>query len=154
MLVPKLAGVAVAATLVAGVGAAALASGGDDFKTRLSGAEEAPGPGDPDGRGKAEIEIRASVSKSEVCFELEWDDIGTPTAGHIHQAPPRVPGPIVVDLLGGFTPDELERDDEVKACVPGDPAVLAAILADPGAYYVNVHNARFPAGAIRGQLDG
>ncbi len=34
-----------------------------------------------------------------------------------------------------------------------DPAVLAQIEANPSGYYVNLHNARFPGGAIRGQLD-
>jgi hypothetical protein len=29
---------------------------------------------------------------------------------------------------------------------------LAAILANPNGFYVNVHNAEFPDGAIRGQL--
>ncbi len=29
---------------------------------------------------------------------------------------------------------------------------VAEILANPSAYYVNVHNAEFPSGAIRGQL--
>jgi hypothetical protein len=33
----------------------------------------------------------------------------------------------------------------------GDQTV-AEILADPGSYYVNVHNAEYPGGAIRGQL--
>ena len=32
----------------------------------------------------------------------------------------------------------------------GEP--VAAILADPSGYYVNVHNAEYPGGAIRGQL--
>ena len=30
--------------------------------------------------------------------------------------------------------------------VPGDPAVLARIVANPANFYVNVHNARFPGG--------
>ncbi len=37
-------------------------------------------------------------------------------------------------------------------CVAGDAAVVAAIVADPSGYYVNVHTAEFPASAIRGQL--
>jgi len=30
--------------------------------------------------------------------------------------------------------------------------VAKAIVADPGSYYVNVHTADYPKGAIRGQL--
>ena len=38
-------------------------------------------------------------------------------------------------------------------CTTVDPGLVAAIVADPEAYYVNVHNAPFPNGALRGQLD-
>ena len=31
-------------------------------------------------------------------------------------------------------------------------AIANAIKANPGAYYVNIHNGAFPNGAIRGQL--
>ena len=38
-------------------------------------------------------------------------------------------------------------------CVSADPALLAKIVANPGNYYVNVHNARFPGGSLRCQLE-
>jgi hypothetical protein len=58
-----------------------------------------------------------------------------------------VPGPIVIDL---------DADDEVGPDASGFSEISAELAADitsdPGAYYVNLHNAGFQAGAIRGQL--
>ena len=49
--------------------------------------------------------------------------------------------------------DALEKG-RLEGCVTVDPAVdLRRSSANPGGYYVNLHNARFPAGAARGQLD-
>jgi hypothetical protein len=39
-----------------------------------------------------------------------------------------------------------------EGCVQGDPAVVQEIEDDPGGFYVNLHTADFPAGAVRGQL--
>jgi hypothetical protein len=47
--------------------------------------------------------------------------------------------------------DQLERGKAV-GCVTVDPMLLQAIKTDPSAYYVNLHNTRYPMGAIRGQL--
>ena len=56
-------------------------------------------------------------------------------------------GPVVIDLDA----DEDRRPDE-EGCREISPGLAAAITSDPGDYYVNLHNAGFPAGAIRGQL--
>ena len=122
----------------------------EDYRTNMTGDVEVPGPGDPDGTAKGKVEI--DVAAGEVCFKFSWEDIASPTMGHIHEAPAGDDGPVVVNLLDGISLDTLESDDDVRGCVDADPALLAEIVADPSEYYLNLHNARFPGGAVRGQL--
>jgi hypothetical protein len=130
--------------------------GGTDLRARMSGDQEVP-PADPDGEGRGRFQF--TVGDDELCFRVRFDDVGTPNRGHIHIGAAGVNGGIVVPLfeLAALPADErndaLERG-ELSGCVPADPAVLEQIAADPGGYYCNLHNSRFPAGAIRGQLDG
>ena len=153
-----------AATLfgVGAVGGMALADGDSTtLRARLSGANEVP-VADPDGSGRGRVEL--SVDDGMVCFDVRFDDTGTPHRGHIHVGAAGVNGGIVVTLFelgaaqnpaGPADPanDKLESRERLDNCVAADPAVLAQIEANPGNYYVNLHNARFPGGAIRGQLD-
>jgi hypothetical protein len=117
--------------------------GGRPLSTALTGAAEVPGPGDPDGAGTATITL--NHGQGQVCFELTVANITTATAAHIHVAPVGVAGPVVV----GLTPPVPESS---AGCVGVDPDLVKAILQSPSAYYINVHNAEFPAGAVRGQL--
>ena len=41
---------------------------------------------------------------------------------------------------------------KAKGCATASMAVAGAIKKNPAAYYVNVHNTKYPAGALRGQL--
>jgi hypothetical protein len=124
------------------------------FKVDMTGAQEVP-PADPDGSAKADLTIDAV--NGVVCFDIKLDAVGTPNRGHIHFAPPGTNGGIVVPFFelaatpGDARNDALEKG-RLEDCVSGDPAVLAAIIASPHLYYVNVHNSRFPGGAVRGQL--
>ncbi|MGH9119097.1 MAG: CHRD domain-containing protein [Acidimicrobiales bacterium] len=126
----------------------------DRFVERLLGTNEVP-PADLDGRGIARVEIDAEAG--EACFKVTFDRTGTPNRGHIHTGAAGVNGGIVVslfELVGMPTDplnDELERG-RGTGCVTADPAVLADIVANPELYYVNLHNARFPGGAVRCQL--
>jgi hypothetical protein len=123
------------------------ASSRKTLSTTLTGAAEVPGPGDEDGTGSAQIRL----FKDKVCFRLSWENIDAPTMAHIHIGGPDVAGPIVVGLFMAETPLP-ETINRVGGCTAADPAVIDAIEADPSAYYVNIHNVAFPAGAIRGQL--
>lgn len=116
------------------------------FSTSLSGAEEAPGPGDPNGKGFATLDV---YNAGLVCYTLKVQAIETPTAAHIHEAPAGDAGPVVVDLRI----DLAERHgNRLTYCAPAAEDVVADIRANPADYYVNVHNPTFPGGAIRGQL--
>lgn len=117
------------------------------FEADMKGANEVP-PADPDGTGTAKVSATGSV----VCWQASWADIATPTRGHIHQGPAGVNGPIVVPFFEA--PNGLPSTlDSVDGCTTGvDRALVRAIRKGPSGFYVNLHNAEFPGGVIRGQL--
>jgi hypothetical protein len=120
-------------------------AGGQPFRTTLSGANEVPGPGDPDGTGSVSLTLNRGTG--EVCWSFSVQDITLPAiAAHIHVAPAGVAGPVVVTLRA---PGE---DGTSSGCTTADRDLVKAITKDPSAYYVNVHTVDFPAGALRGQL--
>jgi hypothetical protein len=113
------------------------------FNTTLRGAEEVPGPGDPDASGFATITIQGTT----ITYSILVNGITTPTAAHIHRGAFGVAGPIVVGLNPTFG----------SGCTSGtvmnvDANLIAEIIANPSAFYVNVHSTEFPNGAARGQL--
>jgi hypothetical protein len=139
-------------TLAAGIGVSVLASGpaiATGGTIPLNAEQEAPGAVS-DGSGF----FSYSTSGDELCYTLEVRDLtGAPIAAHIHIAPRHEPGPVVVPLA---TPPA--ATSTVSACLTAveggalTPAELAAITADPTAYYANVHTSMWPAGEVRGQL--
>ncbi|MGH2714222.1 MAG: CHRD domain-containing protein [Thermoleophilaceae bacterium] len=109
-------------------------------------AEGDKGVGDPDGRGS----FTAIFDGNEMCYGLTNKNIQDPVAAHIHKGGPNVAGPVVVPLQQPATGDPGASSD----CVEVDPALARAIHKNPHKYYVNVHTADFPGGAVRGQLFG
>jgi len=117
--------------------------GRNHLTASLTGAKERPDPGDDNGRGKATVELK----DGEICFTLSWQDIKAPAAAHIHEGDKDVAGPVVVTLLDGPADGSSLED-----CADAEDGLIAEIRDNPADYYVNIHNADFPAGAIRGQL--
>jgi hypothetical protein len=112
---------------------------GRPFRVDLTGAAEVnaggvPNQGDPDGSGTATLRINPGTG--EVCWTIEVAGVEPIAAAHIHEAPSTAPGPIVVHL------------DPDTGCTDIDRDLALAIITDPGSYYVNVHNATYPAGAL------
>jgi hypothetical protein len=112
----------------------------------MSGKEEVPGPGVTDGTGLAEVRIAGE----ELCYKLNATMGEKPTAAHIHQGAKGASGPVVVDLMPTFAPGESAFTAE--SCIKPEAAKMAPIAATPDGFYVNVHTAEHPNGAMRGQL--
>jgi hypothetical protein len=106
----------------------------------LTGAREAPGPGDKNGRG----EFSWSLDGTRLCYLLTAKRIGTAAAAHIHRGKVGVAGPVKI---------ELQAPNRASAtCVTIDAGLASKLRDHTRKYYVNVHTAAFPNGAIRAQL--
>lgn len=107
----------------------------------LNGASETGG-GDADGTGSFSGQL--DVDTGDLCFTLSATKIAPATAAHIHEGAAGVDGKPVANLTVTGPSDD--------SCVAAEPDLLKAIVAAPGNYYVNVHTADYPKGAVRGQL--
>jgi hypothetical protein len=137
---PKLLILAAACTALAMPAAAQ--TGGRSLSAKLTGGAQ-PGPGDPNASGSATVRINPGLNR--LCYTIKTRDLPNPTLAHIHIGAAGVAGPPVVTL-------HVPTKGSVSDCTAVDRKVAQAIIRKPGGYYVNVHTAAFPAGAIRGQL--
>jgi hypothetical protein len=115
--------------------------GAESLGVLMSGGAEVPGPGDPDGLGFADLVFRGT----RLFYSVVVFSIGAPTAMHIHPGSPGADNPPLV-TFPAFTGNTAVGQFDL------DQATVDSILADPNAFYLNVHNDAFPNGAVRGQL--
>ena len=126
-------------------------AGGRPLSAELLGSNEVNG-GDSDGSGTAHITL--NQGQGEVCFEITVEDIDTPTRAHIHRGVAGANGSVVVFFFDTVIPDPIPVPDNLTGCVDNvDSDLIKDIRQNPSNYYVNVHNAAFPGGAVRGQLE-
>jgi hypothetical protein len=135
---------------------------GNRFRAKLKGYQENPPISTP-ARGR----FAADIESDGIHFTLSYSVLegGAATAAHIHFAPPRVNGGIVVTLCGGTKPACPASGEVTGVITPADvgleaqgipPGGIDELIAAMrhGLTYVNVHNATFPNGEIRGQIHG
>jgi len=118
------------------------AGGTVKLSAALSGEGEVPGPGDPAAKGTAALTVAAD---GQICGTIDVGGLASPNAAHIHTGAAGVAGPVLITLK---TPTGGKSD----GCVAATPAQVTQILASPAGFYVNVHTAAHPNGAVRGQL--
>ena len=116
------------------------------FIAQLTGANEVPA-GDPDGAGTATVSFgQLDTDTYEVCWDIVYTGIATPTGAHIHAGAAGQSNP--TPLIGFPNP----TPDAFSGCTEAPATDVEPILANPANFYVNVHTGEFPNGAIRGQL--
>ena len=132
----SLIGLAISALLATAPAHAAINS----FVAFLHGTNETPAAGDPDGFGIATVIIDTSANTAS--WSILANSIDMPLTGaHIHTGAAGVAGPVIVNFSAQLSGNGLFDTD------------LASITsANAASFYVNLHNAVFPGGAIRGQL--
>ncbi|MFC6080428.1 CHRD domain-containing protein [Sphaerisporangium aureirubrum] len=146
-------GLVAAALTPAAAQAAPAATGSADayFIGRLSGANEVPVAGGPavgDRDGSAYVVIR--ISGNRVSFAGRWAKIGAPTAFHIHKGKAGTNGDVKIGFFGEALPGSARA--VAGGVTVNDRALLAGIRKNPKNWYLNLHTAQFPGGAVRAQL--
>ena len=125
--------------LVSGLAATA---GAQTLVGVMTGANEAPGPGDTDGFGLAGFRFEGTT----VIYQMQIKNIGAPSASHIHRGNAGAPGLVVIGLASVFP------NNTASGVATASAALIEEIRRNPAGFYVNVHNTDFPGGAIRAQL--
>ncbi len=144
--------------IVASFGIAAAGHENRVLETTLDGRQEVANDatdrrivGDPNGTGEAYV-FGIDGDPTTLCYVLTVDGIATAAAAHIHEGARGTNGPVVANL---GAPGDGNAADCLTESEPGKfptGETVAEILANPENYYVNVHNAEFRGGAVRGQL--
>jgi len=146
-------GVVVACVVAASAASVAPAKNGNGvmcvLHARLTATSETTGSTST-AKGHTQIKVRANGT-IEFKTQILNKNGETFVAGHIHQAPVGVAGPIVVPLFAspGTTARHIRQ---TGVATPNAGTTGAALCTNPSAYYVNYHTTAFPGGAIRGQL--
>ncbi len=115
-------------------------SGTLKFEAYLSGKSEIPKTA-----SKAKRTVNVTIVGTRVCWKFTGvSGFDKPVVSHIHRGSAKTAnGPVVVPLGDKYA---------AKGCTTSTSAIAGAIVKNPRGYYVNIHSAKYPNGAVRGQL--
>ncbi|WP_113703035.1 CHRD domain-containing protein [Nonomuraea lactucae] len=111
----------------------------------LRGANEVGAAGDADGRATVVLKI----SGSRVTYAIRWNKIDLPSAGHVHLGARGTNGEVKLPFFTQALPKTVLG---LIGTVDADPALIRSLVHSPGGFYANLHNAKHPQGAVRGQF--
>jgi hypothetical protein len=151
------------AALAASLLVAPAAHSQTEFTAMLSGAQEVP-PINTDGTGDFEMKNQQGV----ITFSLNFSDLSsTLTVAHLHFAPTKVAGGVMIFLCGGGGQPDCPAATEgnitgtITAANVVGPTTQGIDVGDldsaleavrTGLSYVNMHTTNFASGEIRGQV--
>ncbi len=115
------------------------------YVATLYGGNERPALGDLDAYGVATVTINSATS---ICYSILMHNTVANTAAHIHAGLPQTAGPVSLVL-----PINAAVPLRIANCIAAPAALVTALRANSQTFYINVHNAVFPGGAARGQLE-
>ena len=136
--------IAIAALLGAMLVLSVMGQGSHVLSANLYGDEVVSRDGAPDA-ASGDFNGLADAGEGMLCYYLEAQGIDAVTEAHVHQGKRGKDGRAVIAL-------HMAVDDEL--CEPVEAGLLERITQDPNSYYVDLHTARYPRGALRGQLQG
>jgi hypothetical protein len=136
------------------------------FSALLRPSNEVPAVTNAESGGSGAVQIQFDLTRdaggavtaatATFYFQLTGFPSGTTTVGaHIHPGPAGVNGGVIVNT--GLTAAAALplSDGSAETTIRGiavDAAIAQAIIANPGAFYFNVHSPLNPGGFARGQL--
>jgi hypothetical protein len=109
--------------------------------------------GDPDGSaiGTLLLDEGTGGTSGFAVLSLTLAGLDFPlSAHHIHMAPTNTTGGV---FFGLGNPEAMRVGNLLSGTASGlNSALVGSVLANPGAFYYNLHNGPFPGGAVRDQL--
>lgn len=126
-----------------------------DVSGAMDGMQEVDGDGVVSGdlaaAGVGGAFAASDVNPDVVCGYVQTFGLDGFVAAHVHDGDVGSNGPVVVPISDGAAADQVVTAD--FGCATSlDEAEASSVIAAPEGFYLNVHTADLPAGAVRGQL--